>query len=101
MNYSKTNERLAIDLRKKINEIRDVNENWKDDEEVLEMLDEIESVGYFYDDDSWDVYANDGEYYDETPLDLYVNDDDFNDDDDDDYYNHSKNKFGWGDEDDF
>lgn len=86
MDYSRTNERLAIELREKINIIRDVNLKWKDDEEVTEMLEEIESVGYFYDEDSWDVYANDDEYYDETPLDLYINDDD-NDDEDFDYSN--------------
>ena len=101
MNYSKTNERLAINLRGKINDIRDNNENWKNDEDILEMLNDIESVGYFYDEDSWDVYANDDEYYDETPLELYVNDDEFNDDEDDEYYNSSKNNFGWNDDDDF
>lgn len=99
MSYSKTNERLAINLREKINTIRDTNEEWMYDEDVIEMIEEIESVGYFYDEDSWDVYANEDEYFDETPLDLYV-DDEYDEDEEFDIYSSGRSKVAWGDEDD-
>lgn len=89
MGYSKTNERLAVQLREDVNEIRENDENWKLNEDVIETMEELESVGYFYDEDSWNVYPNEDEYFDESPLDLYVSDDD--DDDDDNQSDYGRN----------
>jgi len=92
MGYSKTNERLAVQLREDLNEIREKNDKnvkWKLEEDVIELLEELSSVGYFYDEDSWNVYPNEDEYFDEAPLDLYSNDD-FDEDGDEDYNGNRK-----------
>lgn len=49
-------ERRAFDIKAKINYIRENDSDWKEDDEVLDLFDELESIGFFYDDDSWDVF---------------------------------------------
>lgn len=92
--YSKTNEKQAVKLREQINLIRDTNKNWSKEESVIEFMDELEEVGFFYDEDSWEVYPDENEYYDESPLELYVDDED-----DDDGFSNENNRFDFDDDD--
>ena len=50
--------RRAFDIKSSINYIREnySDDSWKDDDEVLELFNELSLIGFFYDDDSWDVF---------------------------------------------
>ena len=50
-------ERRAFDIKAGINFIRSNDFHfWKEDDEVLDLFDELSLIGFFYDDDSWDVF---------------------------------------------
>ena len=50
-------QRRAFDIKDRINSIRSNDfHSWKEDDEVLDLFDELSLIGFFYDDDSWDVF---------------------------------------------
>ena len=50
-------QRRAFDIKDRINLTRSNDFHfWKEDDEVLDLFDELKLIGFFYDEDSWDVF---------------------------------------------
>lgn len=53
--------RKALYQKAIINDIRNddsLEDSWEENDEVIEAIEEIEKLGFFYDEDSWDIFPN-------------------------------------------
>lgn len=55
-NFNKKNNRRAFVLKKVIGDIRLDDRFWETNNKIFKAKDELRTLGYFYDDDSWSVY---------------------------------------------
>ena len=50
-------QKRAFDIKDRINLIRSNDSHfWNDDGEVLDLFEQLELMGFFYDEDSWDIF---------------------------------------------